>query len=161
VIVASGDGDYRADVRAFDLAGGRVRWTTPVPASFEADLVPGVDVDTMTPGGSDGAVGVEDHLGTVSLLDLATGALRWRTDTGAPALGGRVVITEDAVVVRNEGRQLVILDRIRGRVEVRRTDPHGLPEGIVGAGDRVFVGWRWTEPGRIDALEIEIPHLGP
>jgi outer membrane protein assembly factor BamB len=158
LIVAAGDGDHRANVRAFGLADGRVLWTTPVPASFEPDLVPGADLGR---GGHAGVVGVQDHLGTVSLLDLASGALAWRTETRVPALGGRLVITSDAVVVRNEGRQLVILDRARGRVRMRRTDPDAVPEGIVGLGDRVLVSWRWTEPGRIDALEIELSGSGP
>ncbi len=158
VIVAAGDGDYRASVRAFGLADGRPRWTTPVPASFEPDQVPGVDADPAT---GAGVVGVQDHLGTVSLLDLPTGAVRWQTETGVPALGGRVLLTSEAVVVRTEGQQLVILDRARGGVRARRTDPDGLPEGIASVGDRVLVGWRWTEPGRIDALELDLSHSRP
>jgi len=64
-------------------------------------------------------------------------------------------------VVRDEGRQLVILDRARGQVRMRRTDPVGVPEGIVGVGERVLVAWRWTEPGRIDALEPDLSRSGP
>ncbi|MGZ8764497.1 MAG: outer membrane protein assembly factor BamB family protein [Acidimicrobiia bacterium] len=157
VIVAAGDGDYTASIRAMALADGTIRWRTPVPASFEPDQVPGVaDATTRA-----GVVGVQDHLGTVSLFDLRTGTLRWRTETRVPALGGRVVLTTDAVVVRNEGRQLVILDRPGGGIRARRKDPEGLPEGIASVGDRVLVGWRWTQPGRIDALEIEIARSGP
>jgi len=152
VIVAAGDGDYSASVRALGLADGTVRWQAPVPASFEPGLVPGI----AGVGRPAGVVGVVDHHGTVSLLELRTGALRWRTETGVPALGGRLLLTSDAVVIRNEGQQLVVLDRSRGGVVDRRTDPEGLPEGIAAVGDRVLVGWRWTQPGRIDALEIEI-----
>ena len=158
VIVAAGDGDYRSSVRAFGLADGAPRWTTRVAASFEADQLPGVAADAAT---DDGVVAVQDHLGTVSLLDLSTGAVRWRTETRVPSLGGRVVVTPDSVVVRDEGRQLVILDRARGQVRMRRTDPVGVPEGIVGVGERVLVAWRWTEPGRIDALEPDLSRSGP
>ncbi len=157
VIIAAGDGDYSASVRAFSLADGSVRWQAPVPASFEPGLVPGV----AGAGGPEGVVGVVDHHGTVSLFDSGTGALRWRTETGVPALGGRLLLTAEAVVIRNEGQQLVILDRSRGGVVDRRTDPEGLPEGIAAVGDRVLVGWRWTQPGRIDALEIEIAPSRP
>ena len=152
VVIAAGDGDYGASVRALRLADGALRWRTPVPGSFEPDQVPGVDTTR-----GHAVVGVQDHLGNVSLLDLATGVVRWRVDTRVPALGGRVLLTAQHVVVRNEGQQLVILDRARGRILGRRSDPAGLPEGIDSVGDRVFVGWRRTDPGRIDALEIEIP----
>ncbi len=153
VVVAAGDGSYRANARAFGLTDGKVRWTTPVPASFEPDLVPGVDFGRRD---TAGVVVLQDHLGTVSLLDLRDGALRWSTKTRVAALGGSVALTDDAVVIRNEGRQLVILDRARGRIKMRRTDPDGVPEAILAVRDRVLVAWRWTEPGRIDALEIDL-----
>ena len=71
VVLAIGDGHRHARVEARDLATGERRWQTPVPASFEEAIEPAVDA---------GVVAVVDHFGVVSLLDLATGRIRWQHD---------------------------------------------------------------------------------
>jgi outer membrane protein assembly factor BamB len=144
LVVADGDGDYHARVRALGVADGTTRWSTSVPASFESDLVPAVDPVA-------GEIAVIDHLGTLSLLDLRTGALRRRIVTDVPVLGGRPVLTSRLVAVRNEGQELVLVDRRTGTVIDRRTDPDSLPEAIVGAGGRVLVAWRGSD--RVEALD--------
>ena len=84
VVLAIGDGDRHARVEARDLATGEVQWQTPVPASFEEAIEPAVD---------DRAVAVVDHFGVVTVLDPATGRLRWQHDLADVLVATRVVLT--------------------------------------------------------------------
>src|SRR5205823_1403019 len=84
VVLAIGDGDRHARVEARDLATGEVEWRTPVPASFEEAIEPAAD---------DHAVVVVDHFGVVSLLDPATGQLRWQHDLAHALLDTTMALT--------------------------------------------------------------------
>ena len=67
---------------------GEVQWQTPVPASFEEAIEPAVD---------DHAVAVVDHFGVVTVLDPATGRLRWQRDLADVLVATRVVLTSHRV----------------------------------------------------------------
>jgi outer membrane protein assembly factor BamB len=105
VFLAIGDGNRHARVEAHDLATGDVEWQTRVPASFEEAIEPAVD---------DHAVAVVDHFGVVSLLDPATGRLRWQHDLADVLIGARVVLTRQRVAFTSYAGVLHVLDRRDG-----------------------------------------------
>jgi hypothetical protein len=120
----------------------------PAAAAFEPALVPAVDVDA-------GVLAVADRLGTVTLLSLAGGTRRWQRATRRPSTGGAAVLTPDAVVVRDEADELVVLDRRTGAIRARPWKPAALPEALAGDGRRVFVAWRAPGgSGEVAALMI-------
>jgi outer membrane protein assembly factor BamB len=107
VVLAVGDGNRHARVEARDLATGEVRWQTPMPASFEEAIEPAVD---------DHAVAVVDHFGVVSVLDPATGHLRWQRDLADVLVGTRVVLTSQRLAFTSYAGVLHVLDRRDGHV---------------------------------------------
>lgn len=109
VVLAIGDGDRHARVEARDLATGAVQWQTPVPASFESAIEPAADGH---------AVAVVDHFGVVTVLDPATGKVRWQHDLADVLLATRVVLTRDRVAFTSYAGVLHVLDRRDGH-EVR------------------------------------------
>ena len=80
VVLAIGDGHRRAWVEAREVATGAARWQTPVTASFEEAIEPAVDARD---------VAVVDHFGVVTVLDRATGRLRWQHDLARVVLQTR------------------------------------------------------------------------
>jgi outer membrane protein assembly factor BamB len=120
VIVGAGDSHYRSAVRAFALDDGSLRWWARVHASFQPGSVPLVD---------DGAIVVVDQLGTVTALDVTTGARRWSTPTRAATIEAHPVRDRDAILVANARGEVVTLGRRRGAVRARRATA-GVPVGI-------------------------------
>lgn len=144
VVLAIGDGDRHARVEARDLATGRVEWQTPVPASFEEAIEPAVD---------DHAVAVVDHFGAVTVLDPATGRLRWQRDLADVLIATRVVLTPHRVAFTSYAGIFRVLDRRDGHV-VQRLGPArlgGLPVATApfrhGRGRGVLVALRLREWG--------------
>jgi outer membrane protein assembly factor BamB len=129
VVLAIGDGNRHARVEARDLATGALEWQTAVPASFEEAIEPAVD---------DHAVAVVDHFGVVSVLDPATGRLRWRHDLADVLLGTRVALTRRRVAFTSYAGVLHVLDRRDGHVVERLTPAElgGLPVATVVAPGR-------------------------
>lgn len=105
VVLAIGDGYRHARVEARTLATGDLRWQTPVPASFEEGIEPAID---------DHEVVVVDHFGVVSLLDLATGRLRWQHDLASALLRTRLDLTPSRVVFSSFSGDVFVLDRRDG-----------------------------------------------
>ncbi len=148
VVIAEGDGDYHAQVRALDAGSGTQLWASAVDASFESGVTPGVS-------GSD--VVVVDHFGMVTLLDLASGRMGWQTPLDRPVLWTRILITDQAVVLTTWARDLVTIDRHTGRVRsaVQPGGPGGVPLAIAPLGatrpSGIVVVLRRTDPPRIEA----------
>jgi outer membrane protein assembly factor BamB len=148
VVIADGDGHFHARVHALDLAGGTEQWSTVVPASFQ---------ETIEPAATDDAVAIVDELGTVSLVDLASGRIKWQQALDDGVLTTRVVITGRSVVLSAVWGTLVVLDRDSGGVRAR-----GLPggkDGVISAidvhGSTVFVGLRHVTPPRLEARRLQ------
>ncbi len=110
VVLAVGDCHRRAWVEARDVATGAPRWRTPVTASFEEAIEPAVDARD---------VAVVDHFGVVTLLDRATGRLRWQHDLARAVLQTRVVLTGDRVAVAANSGEVFVLGRRDGRIASR------------------------------------------
>lgn len=110
VVVAIGDGNRNARVEARDLVTGAVRWQTPVPASFEEAIEPAADDDLVV---------VVDHFGVVTVLDLASGAIRWQHDLAEVVLATRVLLSEERVAFTSYRGVLSVLDRGDGRLVAR------------------------------------------
>jgi outer membrane protein assembly factor BamB len=126
VVLAIGDGNRHARVEARDLGTGSLRWSTRVPASFEEAIEPAAD-------GRE--VAVVDHFGVVSVLELATGDLRWQHDLADVLLATRVVLTDRRVAFTSYKGVLHVLDRRDGHV-VQTLAPArlgGLPVAMVRA----------------------------
>ncbi len=150
VLLLMGDCHHHARVEARDLASGAVRWRAPVPASFEEAIRSAAD---------DRDVVVVDHFGVVTLLDLETGELRWRHDTGYALLETRMSLTRRRVVFRSFSGDLFVLARADGRV-VARIGPRrlgGYPvEALVPpwpGPERLLVALR-LESHRVDLREL-------
>jgi outer membrane protein assembly factor BamB len=140
VVLAIGDGDRHARVEARDLATGAVQWQTAVPASFEEAIEPAVD---------DHAVAVVDHFGVLSLLDPATGRLRWQRDLADVLVATRVALTEHRVAFTSYAGVLRVLDRRDGHV-VQQLAPArlgGFPIASVQRGRGVLLALRLREWG--------------
>jgi len=140
VVLAIGDGNRHARVEARDLATGEVQWQTPVPASFEEAIEPAVD---------DHAVAVVDHFGVVSLLDPATGRLRWQRDLADVLVATRVVLTEHRVAFTSYAGVLRVLDRRDGHM-VQQLAPArlgGFPIACLPRGRGVLLALRLREWG--------------
>jgi len=126
VVLAIGDGNRHARVEARDLRTGALQWQTRVPASFEEAIEPAVDRR---------AVAVVDHFGVVTVLDVATGRLRWQHDLADVLLATRVVLTGRRVAFTSYAGVLHVLDRRDGHV-VQTLAPDrlgGLPVAIARA----------------------------
>lgn len=141
VLTGEGDAQYGSRVVARDVATGAERWSVAVPASFEPSLTPGVD---------GGEIAIADHFGTVTMLDVEDGSVRWQRALEEPVLQSRMLVTETAVVLTTHHGNLVALDRDTGRVLERRY-PGGYPAGTAVAGGKLLVALRLTDPGRVVA----------
>jgi outer membrane protein assembly factor BamB len=144
LLVAEGDGEGDARVVARAIETGVVAWSSPVPSSFESGIRPAA-------AGAD--VAVVDHFGTVTLLDLRTGAPRWEAHLDLPVLRTEVLLTERAVVLTTHPGDLVALDRASGRVR-RARRPGGFPVGLARCGRLLLVALRLAEPGRVEAITL-------
>jgi outer membrane protein assembly factor BamB len=86
---------------------------------------------------------VVDHFGVVSLLDPATGELRWQHDLAHALLGTRLTLTPARVTLTTFSGDLFVLDRADGHVVARlgRRELGGFPASTVRA--------PWRGPGRL------------
>jgi len=139
VAVSAGNGTRDSEVRAFTLADGGLRWRSPVAGPSEPHLRPLVD-------GAD--LYVVDRTGHVARIDLADGTRRWSTDTQALTLYAHPVRVRDTVLVWNERREVVTLDRATGAIRARRLAA-GMPVGLAVTEDLVVLLQRLV---RDDAL---------
>jgi hypothetical protein len=106
-VIAVGD-EQQASLLAFDVATGTQRWSTPLPRGIE---------DSTSPAPDERSVAVLDAGGTVHLIDMADGRIRWSKHVSE---GPRPVhITRSAVLVDDPGGTF-ILDRAHGDAS---TDP--------------------------------------
>jgi outer membrane protein assembly factor BamB len=141
VLFAEGEGVHAARVRALDLRTGQERWQVPLAGWWDDELEAAVDPTTAY---------LLDGMGTVVALDLETGAVRWRRETGRPLVDGRVVLTPDGVVFASYDDELLVIDRETGRL--RAVEPQrGVPVDIAAAGDRLVVALRLGAPSRVEA----------
>lgn len=141
VFVVGGAGVHSAVVRGLDPTTGGATWTTPLPGWFDDELDPAVDGSTVY---------LVDGIGTVFALDAATGALRWRQETGRTVTDRGVVVTGGAVVFPSYDDELVVLDRATGRLRSARVQ-RGVPVDLAAAPDGLVVALRLAAPSRIEA----------
>jgi outer membrane protein assembly factor BamB len=144
VFMAEGDQNFVARVRRFDLVSGATRWETAVPASFEVAIEPRVD---------GGDLAVVDHFGRVTLLDRATGAIRWQRATRQPTLRTPVVLGADTVAFTTFSTRIVVLDRATGRLR-SRFRLGGSPIDLAAVGSRLLVALRVARPSRVELLPV-------
>ncbi|MGZ4737356.1 MAG: outer membrane protein assembly factor BamB family protein [Acidimicrobiia bacterium] len=145
VVVGAGRGRHGSEVRAFALADGAPQWRAPVAAPFQPALVPLVDGDDLF---------VVDQLGHVTRLDLVSGARKWVTDTKALEVYARPIRVDGAILVWNESREVVTLDRATGAIRARRR-PAGLPVGLLAARGLVVVAQRLVDRDTIQAFDAD------
>jgi outer membrane protein assembly factor BamB len=151
VIVAIGEGGSAARVDGHDLATGALRWSTPMPGSFEEAIEPAADAHD---------VAVVDHDGVVTLLDRATGAVRWQQATQYVTIESRVALTADRVVFTSFSGEVFVLDRSDGRVVARMNWRRlgGYPIALAAtrwrAHGAVFAALRDIEPARVELLPL-------
>ncbi|MFB9251837.1 PQQ-binding-like beta-propeller repeat protein [Sphaerisporangium melleum] len=123
-----------------------------VPARADAWSHPTDAVVHAEPVVADGAVYATSGDGTVSALDAATGAVRWRFQTGGSLLFGHVVAAGTVFAANTSGR-LVALDAATGRLRwSRRID---VQSDLVVAAGRLYVWTRkppWSMRAEIVAL---------
>jgi outer membrane protein assembly factor BamB len=105
VVLSEGDNHSRARIRALDAATGAPRWETAVPKSFEWETEPAADGDDYV---------TVDHFGTVTAVDLRTGALRWRRSGDWALLDSRILLTAKSVAFHDFAGHVVVLDRATG-----------------------------------------------
>jgi outer membrane protein assembly factor BamB len=97
---------------AWDLASGRMRWSSPLAPS--AAGAPALVGDRLAAAAVDVATG----MGVVLGLDAPTGRLRWRAPLGAGEIahpGERLWVAGDVIVVASHSGQVVGLDAATGR----------------------------------------------
>jgi len=146
VVVAEGDGEYRARIVARRAGDGSEAWTTPAPASFESGITPGVTRDD---------VAVVDHFGTVTVLDAATGAVRTRTELDEPVLHTTVLLGPEHVALTTHQGVVVAVDRASGRVRYRGS-LGGYPAAIARCGPDLLVAVRLRDPGRVESIRLPL-----
>jgi outer membrane protein assembly factor BamB len=146
VVLAIGDGHRNARVEARELATGALRWSTAVPGSFEEAIEPAAD---------DHEVAVVDHFGVVTLLDLATGAVRWRHDLEHALIDTQMPMTAHRVVFRSFSGDVFVLARADGRLVAQYgpADLGGYPIALVRppwpGPDRLLLALRY-DSSRVD-----------
>ena len=151
VIVAFGSSEGNARIVARDLETGAPRWGVPVPGPFEEAIEPAVN-------GHDYAV--VDHNGVVTLLDPATGAVRWQHDTDYLTIESRIALTAHRVVFTSFSGDLFALDRKSGRVvsqqNWRRLGGFPIAYGTVSwlPPDSLLVALREIAPFRVEVLPL-------
>ncbi|MGQ0804260.1 MAG: PQQ-binding-like beta-propeller repeat protein [Actinomycetota bacterium] len=146
VVVAEGDGQYAARVVARNAADGMEAWSTSTPASFESGITPGVAGDD---------VAVVDHFGTLTVLDVTTGAVRARTELDEPVLHTTVVLGGEHVVLTTHQGAVVVVDRGSGRVRYRGS-LGGYPAAIARSGPDLLVAVRLRDPGRVESIRLPL-----
>ncbi|MFI5053022.1 MAG: PQQ-binding-like beta-propeller repeat protein [Acidimicrobiia bacterium] len=151
VVVAVGDGKRNARVEARDLVTGERRWDAGVPGSFEEAIEPVADAHD---------VAVVDHLGVATLLDLATGTVRWQHDFECPLLESRVALTDRRVVFKSFSGDIFVLSRATGRL-VSQQSPQRLGGYPIAAEatswrghPRLLVALRLGAPYRVELLPL-------
>lgn len=144
LVVAHGEGIHSAAVHGLDPATGEERWQVPLAGWWDVALEPAAGA---------GTVFLLDGMGTVVALDPATGALRWRRETGRPLVDGRLAVTADAVVFASYDDELMVLDRADGRL--RAAEPQrGVPVDVAASPEGLVVALRLASPSRVEARPV-------
>ena len=86
---------------------------------------------------------VVDHFGVVTLLDRATGRLRWQHDVARALLQTRVILTEGRVVFGTYSGEVFVLARRGGRVVA------GLDVAGLGGYPVALLRAPWPGPARL------------
>ncbi len=141
VLFADGIGVHSAAVRALDARTGQERWRAELAGWFDDELEPVVDGSRLY---------IFDGMGAVTALDLASGKVQWREETGRPLVSGRLVLTKDAVVFPSYDDELMVLDRATGRLRSSAIQS-GVPVDVAAADGRLVVALRLGAPSRIEA----------
>lgn len=119
-------------------------WTTDLGAAPGNPTAVGAD-----------QVAYADASGTVSVLDMATGAVAWQAELGAPALS-QPTVTDDQILLSTGDGRLVSLARAgcgAALCEPAWTGPvpGAAPGNVIAAGDVIYVA---TEAGTIAAFDL-------
>lgn len=130
-------------IHALELADGAPRWTVPTRGAGSPEVPPVA--------GPDGSVVVTDRMGTVSVIDMRSGALRWRArGAGAAAVGGPAAVG-DAVAQPVEAGTLLIA---RGPDRLL-LDPPGRVSGVAtGPNGYLIVATREARANRVTAYDL-------
>jgi outer membrane protein assembly factor BamB len=145
VVVGTGDGNYHAALEAFALRDGAPRWQVAVPASFEPELEPAVNGDSVV---------AVDQLGTVTAVDPAAGVERWHADLGEAVIRTRVVLGARAAVVSTGAGAVVWVERGSGRV-LRRIEPVSeYARQVAGRPGQLLVAFGHGEAERVEAFPL-------
>lgn len=141
VVVAGGDTVHTGTARALDPATGQERWRVPLAGFFD---------DAIESAADDHTCYLVDGLGTVTALDLRSGAVLWQRATGRSVVGRRAVLTATSVVFPTFADELVVLDRETGAVRSADLQP-GVPIDVTPGAGRLIVALRLGSPSRIEA----------
>jgi hypothetical protein len=128
-----GDGGQRA-ILLVDLVRRQVVAAAPTDFSFDPASVPAVAGDE---------VAVVDRWGTVTAIDRASGAARWRARLPEAVLDAAPVLTPRGVAVVDVARRVVVVERAEGGEAPTRVLRSGLAVGMAAgrspAGEPVLV----------------------
>ena len=149
VLVQAGAGVTDAHAQAFDLLTGAERWRTAAPGYAERLVRPATDGTTAY---------VLDGAGTVTALDLRTGAVRWQQATGASIIDSPLVVTATSVLFPTFSDALVVLDRATGGLRSAEVQP-GVPIDVTTLGAstgpyHLVLALRLAAPSRVEARPV-------
>jgi len=105
VVLSEGDNFSNARIRALDAATGAPRWETAVPKSFEWETEPAAAGDDYA---------TVDHFGTVTLVDVHTGAIRWQHADDWALLDSQMLLTAHSVAFHDFAGEVIVLERATG-----------------------------------------------
>lgn len=155
VLVQAGSGVTDARAQAFDLLTGAERWSTAVPGYSERLVRPASDGTTAY---------LLDGVGTVTALDLRTGAVRWQQATGASVIDSPLVLAGSSVLFPSFSDALVALDRTTGALRSADVQP-GVPIDVTttpsapatsapGTAGHLVLALRLAAPSRVEARPV-------
>ena len=133
-----------ARAQAFDLLTGAERWSTAVAGYSERLVRPATDGTTAF---------ILDGVGTVTALDLRTGAVRWQQATGASVIDSPVVVIGASVVFPSFSDALVVLDRATGALRSADVQP-GVPIDVTSTPGHLVLALRLAAPSRVEARPV-------
>ena len=144
VLVSAGSGVTDARAQAYDVVTGAERWTTAVPGFSERLVRPASDATTAY---------LLDGVGTVTALDVRTGAMRWQQATGASVIDSPLVLSGGSVLFPAFSDALVVLDRVTGALRSADVQP-GVPIDVTATPAHLVLALRLAAPSRIEARPV-------
>jgi outer membrane protein assembly factor BamB len=137
-----GSGETR-ELLVLDLHAEQATFGVRTGGAFDPASQPLVDGDIAF---------VVDDAGTVTAMNVRTGALEWQQSLDAAFVDVRPVLTHDAVVLAPYLGPLTVLRRADGRpVPGPFDDLPGVPVGYGRSRDRLVVSLRFASPPRVEA----------